>query len=85
MQKKILQQLFDHYKNVDEEKLWENLEYFIKEIIPVAEEAVTLKWRSTRMIRHRDIFGLPRIITNKENLERFHRTYMIAQTTAYNV
>lgn len=37
--KEDLQTLFDHYKNVDHEKLWENLEYFIKAIIPVAEEA----------------------------------------------
>ena len=46
------------------------LEYFIKEIIPVAEEA------NVKMAIHPDdppydIFGLPRIITNKENLERF--------------
>ena len=32
IQKEDLQTLFDHYKNVDHEKLWENLEYFIKEI-----------------------------------------------------
>lgn len=69
-----LQQLFDHYKNVDEEKLWENLKYFLKEIIPVAEEA------NVKMAIHPDdppwgIFGLPRIITNKENLERFLSLY----------
>ncbi|MCQ6278796.1 mannonate dehydratase [Bacillus sp. EB600] len=68
--KEELQTLFDHYKNVDHEKLWENLEYFLKEIIPVAEEA------NVKMAIHPDdppwdIFGLPRIITNKENLERF--------------
>jgi mannonate dehydratase len=68
--KEDLQALFDHYKNVDHEKLWENLEYFLKEIIPVAEEA------NVKMAIHPDdppwdIFGLPRIITNKENLERF--------------
>ena len=38
MKRKSFTKLFNHYKNVDEEKLWENLEYFIKEIIPVAEE-----------------------------------------------
>ena len=38
--KEEMQDLINEYKeNVDEEKLWENLEYFIKEIIPVAEEA----------------------------------------------
>ncbi len=68
--KEDLQTLFNHYKNVDHEKLWANLEYFLKEIIPVAEEA------NVKMAIHPDdppwdIFGLPRIITNKENLERF--------------
>ena len=72
--KEGLQTLFDHYKNVDHEKLWENLEYFIKEILPVAEEA------GVKMAIHPDdppydIFGLPRIITNKENLERFINLY----------
>ena len=72
--KEDLQTLFDHYKNVDHEKLWENLEYFIKEIMPVAEEA------GVKMAIHPDdppydIFGLPRIITNKENLERFINLY----------
>ncbi|WP_342433180.1 mannonate dehydratase [Neobacillus sp. FSL H8-0543] len=73
-EKEDLQRLFDHYKNVNHEKLWENLEYFIKEIIPVAEEA------GVKMAIHPDdppfdIFGLPRIITNKENLERFINLY----------
>ncbi|EPZ54220.1 mannonate dehydratase [[Clostridium] sordellii ATCC 9714] len=66
--------LLDKYKDVDEEKLWENLEYFIKEIIPVAEES------NVKMAIHPDdppwgIFGLPRIITNFENLERFINLY----------
>lgn len=69
-EKEDLQKLFEHYKQVDHEKLWENLAYFIKEIIPVAEAA------GVKMAIHPDdppfdIFGLPRIITNKENLERF--------------
>ena len=54
--------------------MWQNLEYFIKEIIPVAEEA------NVKMAIHPDdrpwsIFGLPRIITNKENLDRFLNLY----------
>jgi mannonate dehydratase len=66
--------LLDKYKDVDKEKLWENLEYFIKEIIPVAEES------NVKMAIHPDdppwsIFGLPRIITNFENLERFINIY----------
>jgi mannonate dehydratase len=66
--------LFEQYSNVSEEKLWENLEYFIKAIMPVAEEV------DIKMAIHPDdppwsIFGLPRIITNKENLERLIQLY----------
>lgn len=62
--------LMDQYKNVTTEVLWSNLEYFLKGIIPAAEEA------DIKMAIHPDdppwsIFGLPRIITGKENLERF--------------
>lgn len=69
-----MNKLLDEYKEVDEEKLWENLEYFIKEIIPVAEEA------GVKMAIHPDdppysIFGLPRIITGKEALNRFIKLY----------
>ena len=69
-----MNKLMDEYKEVDEEKLWENLEYFIKEIIPVAEEA------NVKMAIHPDdppysIFGLPRIITGQEALDRFIKLY----------
>jgi mannonate dehydratase len=72
--KEELHELFAQYKKVDEEKLWENLEYFIKAIIPIADEA------NVKMAIHPDdppwaIFGLPRIITNKENLDRFISLY----------
>lgn len=72
--KEDLKQLFDDYKEVDEETLWDNLNYFIQKVIPVAEEEDVL------MAIHPDdppwnIFGLPRIITNKENLERFINLY----------
>jgi len=65
-----LKLLMDQYENISEEDLWNNLEYFLKGIIPAAEEADII------MAIHPDdppwsIFGLPRIITNKENLERF--------------
>ncbi|MFQ9872910.1 MAG: mannonate dehydratase, partial [Oscillospiraceae bacterium] len=58
------------YSQVDEEKLWENLEYFLKKVIPVAAEC------GVNMAIHPDdppwnIFGLPRIITNEQNLDRF--------------
>ncbi len=65
-----LADIFAKYAKVDEEVLWANLEYFLKEIIPVAEEC------DVRMAIHPDdppypIFGLPRIITNEKNLDRF--------------
>lgn len=68
--KQEMQKLLDSYKSVDEEKLWENLTVFLKQVIPVAEES------GVKMAIHPDdppwgIFGLPRIITNKENLKRF--------------
>ncbi|SCS36044.1 mannonate dehydratase [Staphylococcus caeli] len=68
--KEDLAELFADYKQIDEEKLWENLGYFINKVIPVAETEDIL------MAIHPDdppwgIFGLPRIITNKANLERF--------------
>lgn len=61
--------LFESYKSVTEEKLWENLKYFLEEIIPVAEE------HDIKMAIHPDdppwsIFGLPRIITRKENIKK---------------
>jgi len=68
--KESMKVVFDEYAKVDKEQLWSNLEYFLKEIIPVAEESGVV------MAIHPDdppfdIFGLPRIITNEENLDRF--------------
>lgn len=68
--KEDLKNLFDQYKVVDEEKLFENLGYFLSRIIPVAEEC------DVRMAIHPDdppwgIFGLPRIITCEKNIDRF--------------
>lgn len=66
---KELKKVFEQYKNVDEEKLFENLKYFLEKIIPVCEEC------DVKMAIHPDdppwsIFGLPRIVTCKKNLER---------------
>ena len=68
--KEDLKHLFEQYKAVDEEKLFENLGYFLSRIIPVAEEC------DVRMAIHPDdppwgIFGLPRIITSEKNIDRF--------------
>ncbi|GAA0486267.1 mannonate dehydratase [Salinibacillus aidingensis] len=65
-----LANLFEKYKNVTEEDLWENLQYFLEKVIPVAKE------NDIKMGIHPDdppwsVFGLPRIITNKQSLERF--------------
>lgn len=68
--KEGLKDLLKQYEGVDEEKLWENLTVFLQEIIPVAQAA------DVKMAIHPDdppwpIFGLPRIITDKRNIERF--------------
>jgi len=65
-----LSALFEAYKNVTNEDLWNHLKYFLEQIIPVAEV------NDIKMAIHPDdppwpIFGLPRIITNKENIKRF--------------
>ncbi|MFS0862636.1 mannonate dehydratase [Fredinandcohnia sp. 179-A 10B2 NHS] len=65
-----LSELFEAYKNVSNEDLWINLRYFLEEIIPVCEE------NDIKMAIHPDdppwpVFGLPRLITNRENLRRF--------------
>ena len=62
--------LLKKYEALGEDGLWKNLETFLKAVIPVAKEC------DVDMAIHPDdppwgIFGLPRIITNKENLKRF--------------
>lgn len=64
-----VRELISAYSEIGEEGLWRNLERFLKKVIPVAEEC------GVRMAIHPDdppypIFGLPRIITCEENLDR---------------
>ena len=64
-----LNALLAAYRDVDDERLWENLAYFLERVVPVAERA------GVRMAIHPDdppwpIFGLPRIITNARALDR---------------
>ena len=64
-----LKALLVEYKEIYEEALWEHLEYFLKAIIPVAEQA------GVKMAMHPDdpprpIFGLPRIVKNRDDLAR---------------
>ena len=65
-----LAQVVSEYNEMTEEQLWDNLAYFIHRIIPVASEC------DVNMAIHEDdpcwsIFGLPRIITDEKNLDRF--------------
>ena len=58
------------YGELGEEGLWANIEYFLKKVIPVAEACGVV------MALHPDdppypIFGLPRVITCEENLDRY--------------
>lgn len=64
-----LQALLAEYRDVDAGRLWQHLEYFLKAIIPVAEEA------GVKMAIHPDdpprpIFGLPRIVKDRDDLAR---------------
>lgn len=63
-------ELISAYKALGVDGLWKNLEHFIREIIPVAAEC------DVNMAIHPDdppwpIFGIPRIITNEENIDKF--------------
>ena len=66
--------LMDEYKSIDDEKLWENLEYFIKAIMPTAD-AAGVKMAIPPDDPPYSIFGLPRIITGQAALERFIKLY----------
>jgi mannonate dehydratase len=64
--------LFELYKDVDSEKLFANLKYFLEAIMPMCDEY------DINMAIHPDdpawsVFGLPRIITNLANLQRMTR------------
>ncbi len=64
-----IEALFGKYKSIDKECLWRNLRYFLESIIPTAHAC------DINMAIHPDdppwsIFGLPRIITDRESLQR---------------
>jgi mannonate dehydratase len=64
-----LKALLRDYEALDETGLWANLDYFLRAIIPVAKEA------GIKMAIHPDdpprpIFGLPRIVKNRADLQR---------------
>ncbi len=64
-----VKELFALYKDIDSEKLFENLKIFLTAIMPVCDKY------DINMAIHPDdpawsVFGLPRIIINKENILR---------------
>ena len=64
-----IKELFEKYKGITEEDLWENLKYFLEKIMPVCEEC------DIKMAIHPDdppwgIFGLPRIIKDKDAIKK---------------
>lgn len=62
-----IKELFERYKEVDDKKLFDNLVYFLKAIMPTCEKY------NIKMAIHPDdpawpVFGLPRIITSEEGI-----------------
>ena len=62
-----IKELFEMYRNVDDEALFANLKYFLERIMPSATNT-TSTWRSIRDDPAWSVFGLPRIIINKANI-----------------
>lgn len=65
-----LSELFEAYKGVTKEKLWDNLRYFLEAIMPVCHEC------GIKMAIHQDdppwdIFGLPRLLVDEPAIDRF--------------
>ena len=65
-----LDELFKAYKDVDHETLWANLKYFLEALMPTCREC------DVKMAIHMDdppwdIFGLPRLLINEPNIDRF--------------
>jgi mannonate dehydratase len=64
-----IKELFDLYSAVDEESLFANLKYFLEAVMPICEKY------GIKMAMHPDdpawsVFGLPRIMSGKEQLLR---------------
>ena len=62
-----VKELFELYAGIDEDKLFENIVYFLKAIMPVCNKY------DIKMAIHPDdpawsVFGLPRIINNEKNI-----------------
>lgn len=68
-----LESVLEQYRDIDEDKLFDNLKYFLEGIIPTCEKY------DVKMAIHpddppRSVYGLPRIITCRENLDRMMKT-----------
>ncbi len=66
---KELKTVLEQYRSINDDQLFENLKYFLEQIIPVCEKA------DVKMAIHPDdppwsVFGLPRIVTGRKNLDR---------------
>ncbi|MHB1858361.1 MAG: mannonate dehydratase [Acidobacteriaceae bacterium] len=61
--------LMNAYTSVGEEDLWRNLEYFLQKVIPVAT-SVGIKMAIHPDDPPRPIFGLPRVVKNRNDLRR---------------
>ena len=71
-----IKELFELYKGLDDEAMFANLKYFLEAIMPICEKY------GIKMAMHPDdpawpIFGLPRIMTNKEQLLRLRSSWII--------
>ena len=65
-----LDALFEAYKDVTKEKLWDNFKYFLEKVMPACHEC------DIKMAVHMDdppwdIFGLPRLLIDAESIDRF--------------
>ena len=65
-----VRELIKAYAELGEAGLWENIGYFLKKVIPVAQECGVI------MALHPDdppypIFGIPRVVTCEENIDRY--------------
>ncbi len=65
-----LDELFEKYRPVTKEKLWDNFKYFLEAIMPTCHEC------DIKMAVHMDdppwdIFGLPRLLTSGEAIDKF--------------
>lgn len=62
--------VIEKYKNITEEQYWKNIKYFLDSVIPYAEKY------DIKLAIHPDdppwpIFGLPRVITGRDNIRKF--------------